>query len=57
MKQIFYEQIIHKLSFIYKKIVRYGMHSIKNISEKNKIDTQSRADALHKLGERLISKK
>jgi hypothetical protein len=22
-----------------------GMHSIKNISEKNKIDTQSRADA------------
>jgi hypothetical protein len=40
----FYEQIRHKLSFIYKKIIRY-MHSIKNISERNKIDNQSRADA------------
>jgi hypothetical protein len=43
-KTDFYEQIRHKLSFIYKKIVRYGMHSFKNISERNKIDTQSRAD-------------
>jgi hypothetical protein len=45
-----YEQTRHTLSFIYKKLVRYGMHSIKNISERNKIDIQSRADAL--LGER-----
>jgi hypothetical protein len=45
LKQIFYEQIRHKLLFIYKKIVRYGRHSIKNISERKKIDTQSRADA------------
>jgi hypothetical protein len=28
----------------YKKIVSYSMHSIKNILERNKIDTQSRAD-------------
>ena len=28
------------------------MQPIKNISERNKIDTQSRADALHILGER-----
>jgi hypothetical protein len=28
------------------------MHSIKNISERNKIDTQSRADAYRILGER-----
>jgi hypothetical protein len=45
LKQIFYEQIRHKLSFMYKKIVRYPMHLIKNISERNKIDTQSKADA------------
>ncbi len=25
LKQIFYEQIGHKLSFIYKKIVRYAL--------------------------------
>jgi hypothetical protein len=50
-----YKQIGHKLSFIYKKIVRYGMHSIKNISERNKIDTQSRADASIRR-KRLISK-
>ncbi len=25
-KQIFYEQISHKLSFIYKKIVRYALN-------------------------------
>ncbi len=37
----FYEQIRHKLSFIYEKIVRYPMHSIKNISERNKIDTDA----------------
>ena len=57
MKQIFNEQIRHKVSFIYKKIVRYGtgMHSIKNISERNKIDTQSRADAYIRR-KRLISK-
>jgi hypothetical protein len=46
LKQIFNEQIRHKLSFIYKKIV--GMHSIKNISERNKMDTQSRADAYNR---------
>jgi hypothetical protein len=47
LKQIFNEQIRHKLSFIYKTIpvVRYRMHSIKNISERKKINTQSRADA------------
>ena len=38
-----------------KKIVRYGMHSFKNISERNKIDTQSRADAYIRR-KRLISK-
>jgi hypothetical protein len=32
-----------------------GMHSIKNISERNKIDTQSRADAYIR-SKRLISK-
>jgi hypothetical protein len=48
----FYEQISHKLSFIYKKI---AYHSIKNISERNKIDTQSRADAYIRR-KRLISK-
>ncbi len=32
-----------------------GMHSIKNISERNKIDTQSRADAYIRR-KRLISK-
>jgi hypothetical protein len=40
LEQNFYEQKRHKLSLIYKK-----MHSIKNISERNKIDSQSRADA------------
>jgi hypothetical protein len=50
---IFYG-IRHKLSFIYKIIVRY-LHSIKNISERNKIDTQSRADAYIRR-KRLISK-
>jgi hypothetical protein len=45
LKQIFYEQIRHKLSF----------HSIKNISERNKIDTQSRAYAYIRR-KRLISK-
>jgi hypothetical protein len=38
-----------------KKIVRYGMHSIKNISERNKIDAQSRDDACIRK-KRLISK-
>ncbi len=32
------------------------MHSIKNISERNKIDTQSRADAYTIRRKRLISK-
>jgi hypothetical protein len=51
----FYEQVRHKLSFIYKKIVKYSTHSIKNISERNKIDTQSKADAYIRR-KRLISK-
>ncbi len=45
----FYEQMRHKLSFIYKKNFK-GMHSVKNISERNKIDAQSRADAYPPLG-------
>jgi hypothetical protein len=43
--QTFDKPIRHKLSFNYKKIVRYRMHAIKNISERNKIDTQSRANS------------
>jgi hypothetical protein len=54
LKQI-YEQISHKLSFIYKKIVRYAHTQLKNILERNKIDTQSRADACIRR-KRLISK-
>jgi hypothetical protein len=54
--RFFYEQIRSKLSFIYKKIVRYALNcSIKNISERNKIETQSRADAYIRR-KRLISK-
>ncbi len=40
----FYEQIRQTIIYL-QKIVRYRMQSIKTISEINKIDTQSRADA------------
>ena len=55
MKQIFNEQIRHKLSLIYKKIERYALNKEYCISEKNKIDTQSRADAYNRR-KRLIIK-
>ncbi len=49
----FYEQIRQKLSFIYKKNSKVCTQL--RISERNKIDTQSRADAYIKR-KRLISK-
>jgi hypothetical protein len=48
MKEIFYEQIRHKLSFIYKK-------NSKVCTQLRIIDTQSRADAYIRR-KRLISK-
>jgi hypothetical protein len=47
-----YEQIRHKLSFIYKKIVRYLYTQLR---KRNKIGTQSRTDAYMRR-KRLISK-
>jgi hypothetical protein len=52
-KQIFYEQIRHKLSLVYKKIVRYALNY--EYFRKNKIDTQSRADAYIRTKEKEVN--
>jgi hypothetical protein len=44
LKQIFYEKKGIKYH-LFTKNSKVPMHSIKNVSERNKIDTQSRADA------------